>query len=205
MISDTATIIAYLGAIVGLVGGGVALFNARKAVLWKRAELASNYLRELRSDEELVFACRALDWNGGRLVVPENLRPLIGDTAISHDPEVMRHAMRSDLTIFEMEEDPRIQLYRTSLDSLLSWLSLLATALNRKLFTVEDVKDVYYWIRHIERADFLNDFIETFGYGDSFRNLRDRFSAEFASPAGQPPAIAREGFGSSAKGRGASG
>jgi len=42
---DGATAIAYTGAFVGLVGGGVALFNARKAVCWKRAELANNYRR----------------------------------------------------------------------------------------------------------------------------------------------------------------
>ena len=39
MPTDAATAIAYTGAFVGLVGGGVALFNARKAVCWKRPNL----------------------------------------------------------------------------------------------------------------------------------------------------------------------
>src|SRR5471030_3250700 len=41
MPTDTASSIAYVGAFVGLIGGGVALFNSWKAVCWKRAELAN--------------------------------------------------------------------------------------------------------------------------------------------------------------------
>ena len=45
--SEVATVIAYVGAFVGLVVGGVAVFNSWKAVLWKRAELANNYMKDL--------------------------------------------------------------------------------------------------------------------------------------------------------------
>ena len=64
MPSDAATAIAYVGAFVGLVGGGVALFNSWKAVCWKRAELANGYLKDFNRNPELVFAGRCLDWNG---------------------------------------------------------------------------------------------------------------------------------------------
>src|SRR6267378_661239 len=74
MPSETATAIAYVGAFVGLVGGGVALFNSWSAVRWKRAELANSYLRDFDSNPELVFAGRCLDWQGGKLVLPDNLR-----------------------------------------------------------------------------------------------------------------------------------
>ena len=132
MPTETATAIAYVGAFVGLVGGGVALFNSWKAVRWKRAELANNYLKDLNTNEELGVACRALDWNGGRLVVPANLRPLCDKAdSIIHDYSVMKYAMRPDLLITEMEKDFRIQLYRTAMDALLSWLSLVASALDR--------------------------------------------------------------------------
>jgi len=47
---DGATAIAYMGAFVGLVGGGVALFNARKAVCWKRAELANTYMKDFNNN-----------------------------------------------------------------------------------------------------------------------------------------------------------
>ena len=49
MPTDAATAIAYVGAFVGLVGGGVSLFNSRKAVSWKRAELANSYLKDFNT------------------------------------------------------------------------------------------------------------------------------------------------------------
>src|SRR5262245_5162928 len=99
MPSDTATAIAYVGAFVGLVGGGVALFNSWKAVRWKRAELANSYLRDFDNNPELVFAGRCLDWNGGKLVLPENLRAYMPDNAplIEHDRAVFKNALRPDL------------------------------------------------------------------------------------------------------------
>ena len=58
---DGGTAIAYTGAFVGLLGGAVALFNARKAVCWKRAELANTYMKDFNNNAELVFAGRCLD------------------------------------------------------------------------------------------------------------------------------------------------
>ena len=51
-------------AVIGLGFGAVTL---SRSLLWKRAELASSYLKELNQNPELVFACRCLDWNGGKL------------------------------------------------------------------------------------------------------------------------------------------
>jgi hypothetical protein len=126
---EAATAIAYVGMFVGLIGGGVALFNSWKAVCWKRAELANNYLKDFNSNPELVpelvFAGRCLDWNGGKLVLPESLRPYMPDNAqfIQHDRRVFAESLRPDLQISEMDKDPRIQIYRTSMDSFLSVIS----------------------------------------------------------------------------------
>ena len=105
MPSDAATAIAYVGAFVGLVGGGVALFNSWKAVRWKRAELANSYLRDFDSNSELVFAGRCLDWNGGRLVLPDNLRAYMPDNAkvIQRDRGAFVNALRPDLRIDEID------------------------------------------------------------------------------------------------------
>jgi hypothetical protein len=122
MPSDAATAIAYVGAFAGLVGGGVALFNSWKAVSWKRAELANNYMKDFNTNPELVFAGRCLDWNGGKLILPETLRPYMpgGEQVIEHDRQVFARALRADLKVDEMDEDPRIQIYRTSMDAFLS-------------------------------------------------------------------------------------
>jgi hypothetical protein len=49
MPTDAATAIAYTGAFMGLVGVVVALFHARKAVCWKRAELANTYMKDFNN------------------------------------------------------------------------------------------------------------------------------------------------------------
>jgi hypothetical protein len=173
MPSETATAIAYVGAFVGLIGGGVALFNSWKAVRWKRAELANNYLKDFDNNPELVFAGRCLDWNGGKLVLPENLRPYMpnGEHFIQHDRDVFARALRPDLQVGELDEDPRIQIYRTCMDSFLSWLSLVASALDRKLFLVADMQDVGYWVAKIQSEVVLHPFIVAYGYQENIEKL----------------------------------
>jgi hypothetical protein len=173
MPTETATAIAYVGAFVGLVGGGVALFNSWKAVCWKRAELANTYLKDFNNNAELVFAGRCLDWNGGKLVLPESLRAYVPDGAqfIQHDRAVFARALHPDLQIGEMDDDPRIQIYRTSMDSFLSWLSLVASALSRKLFLVADMQDVGYWVAKIESEIALHPFIVAYGYRKNIETL----------------------------------
>jgi hypothetical protein len=173
MPSGTATAIAYVGAFVGLIGGGVALFNSWKAVSWKRAELANSYLKDFNNNPELVFAGRCLDWNGGQLVLSESLRPYMPDNAqlIQHDRRVFAESLRPDLQISEMDKDPRIQIYRTSMDSFLSWLSLVASALERKLFLVADIQDVGYWVAKIQSEVVLHRFIIAYGYQENIEKL----------------------------------
>ncbi|GLQ91976.1 hypothetical protein [Dyella acidisoli] len=173
MPSEAATAIAYVGAFVGLVGGGVALFNSWKAVCWKRAELANTYLKDFNSNAELVFAGRCLDWNGGKLLLPESLRPYMTDGAnfINHDRRVFARALRPDLQVGEMDDDPRIQIYRTSMDSFLSWLCLVASALDRKLFLVADMQDVGYWVAKIQAEVVVHPFIVAYGYRENIEKL----------------------------------
>jgi len=178
--SNAAIAIAYVGAFVGLVGGGVALFNSWKAVCWKRAELANSYLRDFNSNPELVFAGRCLDWNGGKLVPPENLRAYMPDNAqiIQHDRRVFENALRPELLVDEMDEDPRIQIYRTSIDSFLSWLSLVASALDRKLFAVADMGEIGYWVTKIEDDPAIIKFVVAYGYGENIGKLIHRYRSD---------------------------
>lgn len=173
MPSEAATAIAYVGAFVGLVGGGVALFNSWNAVRWKRAELANSYLKDFSNNAELVFAGRCLDWNAGKLVLPESLRPYVpdGKQFIEHDRRVFAKALRPDLQVGELDEDPRIQIYRTSIDSFLSWLCLVASALDRKLFLVADIQDVGYWVAKIQSEVVVHPFIAAYGYKESIEKL----------------------------------
>jgi len=183
MPSDAATAIACVGAFVGLVGGGFALFNSWKAVRWKRAELANSYLRDFDSNPELVFAGRCLDWQGGKLVLPENLRAYIPDNAqiIQHDRAVFANALRPDLRIDELDKDLRTQIYRTSIDSFLSWLNLVASALDRKLFTAADMEEIGYWVAKIESDPVIIEFVIAYGYGENVDKLISRYRRDKTS------------------------
>ena len=172
MPTEPATVIATVGVCGGLVGGAVALFNSRKSVLWKRAELANSYMKDFNNSDELVFAGRCLDWNGGKLIIPESLRPYADNAqAIDHDRRVFAKALRPDLKVSEMNDDPRIQIYRTSMDSFLSWLSLVSSAIERKLFLAADIPDVGYWVAKIQSEVVLHPFIIAYGYGESIQKL----------------------------------
>jgi hypothetical protein len=172
MPTDAATVIAAVGVCGGLVGGAVALFNSRKSVCWKRAELANSYMKDFNNSEELVFAGRCLDWNGGKLILPESLRPYADDAQIiDHDRRIFAKALRPDLQLNEMDDDARIQIYRTSMDSFLSWLSLVSSAIERKLFLAADIPDVGYWVAKIQSEVVLHPFIIAYGYGESIQKL----------------------------------
>jgi hypothetical protein len=172
MPTDAGTAIAAVGVFGGLLGGAVALFNSRKSVCWKRAELANNYMKDFNNSQELVFAGRCLDWNGGRLILPESLRPYADNAqTIEHDRLIFARALRPDLQLSEMNDDPRIQIYRTSMDSFLSWLSLVSSAIERKLFLAADIQDVGYWVAKIQSEVDLHGFIIAYGYGESIQGL----------------------------------
>ncbi len=173
---DAATMIAVVGLFATLVGAGVSLFNSWKAVCWKRAELANTYIKEFNSNDEMVFAGRCLDWEGGRLFLPEKLRAYLPNDAqfIEHDKKVMAKALSPLLTL-EEDDDPRIQIYRTSMDSFLSWLSLVASGLNRKLFLVADIEEVGYWVSKIQSERIVHGFILAYGYGERINTLTKAF------------------------------
>jgi hypothetical protein len=180
MPTDAATAIAYVGAFVGLVGGGISLFNTRKAVCWKRAELANTYLKDFNNSPELVFAARCLDWNAGKLVLPESLRPYTpeGEKTIHHDCQVFAKSRSPYLKVDEMDKDPRIQIYRTSIDSFLTWMSLVASALDRKLSLVQDLQDMGYWVAKIQSEVVLHSFIVAYGHQDNIEKLIRLYRAE---------------------------
>jgi hypothetical protein len=172
MAFEAPTAILVVGTFATVVGAGVALVNSWKTVCWKRAELANSYMKDFNENEELVFAGQCLDWEGGVLALPENLRAYMPDNAriIQHDKRVFQRALSPALQLNEMADDPRVQIYR-SMDSFLSWLNLVASALDRKLFLVADIQDVGYWVAKIESEPVVMAFIMAYGYGENFEKL----------------------------------
>ncbi len=130
-------------------------------------------MKDFNSNPELVFAGRCLDWNGGKLILPESLRPYMPDGAqvIEHNRRVFARAVSPFLKLNEMDDDPRVQIYRTSMDSFLTWLCLVASALDRKLFFVADIQDVGYWVAKIQSEVVLHPFIVAYGYQENITKL----------------------------------
>jgi hypothetical protein len=57
------------------------------------------------------------------------------------------------------------------MDSFLSWLSLVTSALDRKLFLVADLQDVGYWVAKIQSEVVLHPFIVAYGYQTNIEKL----------------------------------
>ena len=57
------------------------------------------------------------------------------------------------------------------MDSFLSWLCLVASALDRKLFLVADIEDVGYWVAKIQSEIVVHPFIVAYGYKENIEKL----------------------------------
>lgn len=57
------------------------------------------------------------------------------------------------------------------MDSFLSWLGLVASALDRKLFLVADMQDVGYWVAKIQSELVVHPFIVAYGYQENIEKL----------------------------------
>jgi hypothetical protein len=105
--------------------------------------------------------------------VPESLRAYLPDgvKTIQHDRAIFAVALNPELRIGSMDEDPRIQIYRISIDMFLSWLCLVASALERQLFQVADMQDVGYWVAKIQSEVVVHRFIVGYGYQQNIDKL----------------------------------
>jgi hypothetical protein len=56
-------------------------------------------------------------------------------------------------------------------EAFLSWMSLVASALDRKLFLVADMQDVGYWVAKIQSEVVLHPFIVAYGYNENIEKL----------------------------------
>ena len=148
---DLGSLLAGLIAAVAAIFG---LLQWRKAEAWKRAEFAGGLLRQMETDSELSFCCRALDWGVGPLLIPEKYRPLFPkDTVrIDHSWEIMARALRPNLD-FDWS-DPQHLVYRYSFDTFLSYLDRLQWFVALKLVERSDLDPIDDYLKHLESATY---------------------------------------------------
>jgi len=155
----------------------------RRSLAWKRNDLAAEIVNRVEGDEELAFACRALDWGTGPLVVPARHRPLLrkseDSAVVGHDTWSMYVAMRPGLSE-ETLRDPRGLIYRYCFDKLLSHIDHTHRLLQQGQVRLEDVHGLRYWIcklakysyrptdkagRKVRGIDVFQPFIAAYGHG----------------------------------------
>src|SRR6185437_14444998 len=96
---------------------------------------------------------------------------------IQHDRAVFATALDPFLSTDGLNDDPRIQIYRTAVDSFLSWLCLVSSALDRGLFQAADIEEVGYWVAKIQSEEVIHGFIVAFGYQAGIERLVHAFRA----------------------------
>lgn len=138
----------------------------RRAKGWKSSDLAAGLVKQLESDKELAFACRALDWGVGPLLVPEYYRPLIllrnhragsgGDAlaaVMEHDTKLLHAAMTPQLQSIVVD-DPRGLIYRACFDRLFQHLADAYRLLQDKQIHKADIQEFAYWLERIARYEY---------------------------------------------------
>lgn len=161
----------------------------RRSLWLNKKERAADVLAALENDDVLAFACRALDWGVGPLIVPERYRPLLcyrdqkigpidANPIIQHDTWAMYLALRPRLNPATLNE-PRGLIYRYCFDKFLTHIDGAHRLLMQGQLLLEDLEGFKYWIsrlseyqyrpqdrlgRPVRRQDVFQPFIAEFDY-----------------------------------------
>jgi hypothetical protein len=175
---------------VAAIAGIRALIEYVRVGRWKRAELASMQVAALVENDELAFACQALDWGVGPIIVPKRFRSLLNRDLVQHDVALLESALEPILNLKTLA-DPQGLLYRHSFDRLFGHFALVNSMIERRLFGAADVASMKYYLDLLDDYGYATDsakstmvfrpFVEKFGYSGVFE-LRDKIEKVAARP-----------------------
>jgi hypothetical protein len=145
-----------------LVGAVYTALQYLRAKRWRAGDLAVTLMAQLEADDELAFACRALDWGGGPLIVPERYRPLVEDlqegkknptpmergAVMWHDPELLGRAVGVEIAI-DFYREPEGLIYRYCFDKLFDHLANIDRLLVTGQVKASDLQGLKYWLERI--------------------------------------------------------
>jgi hypothetical protein len=129
---------------------------------WRAKDLAAGLVDQLVTDDELAFACQALDWGSGPMIVPTRYRPLLAATpadpknptsrelgaVMDHDTTLMGKALEVNLRS-EVKKQPAGLIYRYCFDKLFTHLANVHRLLLDGQVQIEDLDGLRYWIIQI--------------------------------------------------------
>jgi hypothetical protein len=133
-------------AIVAAVAALAGLAQYRKAEAWKRAQFTAGFLKQLSTDEELIFACKAIDWGLGPLIIPEKYRPLFTnrEVVITHNWDDLANALKPNIDI-NVITNPKQLIYRYSVDALLDYFDQSRKFIELNLVRLHDLASLGYY------------------------------------------------------------
>jgi hypothetical protein len=152
---------------IALIGAVYTACQYQRAKRWRAGDLAAALIAQLETDEELAFACRAIDWGTGPLVVPKQYRPLLeaeqmgGKTpTASERGEIMQQdtvLLSRAVSVF-LEFDPQAEpaglVYRYCFDKLFAHLANMNRLLETRQLKTKDLSTLEYWLERIAKYEY---------------------------------------------------
>jgi hypothetical protein len=137
-------------ALIALTGAVVALFQYHQAQKWKRLEFAANQLERLSRDPVLDLALTFLDWEEGKLVLPDNL----GHLADSHEDGIhtFRHQKQRLIAALSPnpQKDAELNVYRVVFEHLFDYFEQVEKFIRLKVIREKEVMNgLEFWIKKI--------------------------------------------------------
>ena len=171
-IENLAKIVALLAAV---LGAGKFFTDKRK----ERAKAGNKMLEQLETDEQLILACRMLDWTARTLEMPGHLvgPAFAGKTEFTHTHGRMARALSDKRRYSWMEV-----AYRDCFDHFFTFLTRVNAALNSGVYEARDVLPLKYYVDLLIRGNegntidtvVIDAFLKDFGYYEPVRTLRCR-------------------------------
>ena len=149
--------------LIALIAAGYTALQYKQTRKWRAKDLAARLVDQLSTDDELAFACQALDWGVGPMVVPARYRPLLFRSPadpdnptseergeiMGHDPAAfMAKALEGTLAP-GLKDQPAGLIYRYCFDKLFSHLANINRLRMDGQVKIKDLDSLKYWIRKI--------------------------------------------------------
>jgi hypothetical protein len=158
--------IGNLGPLVAAVSAAIAAFGAfyvysqyRRAQEWRKSDLAAALMERLNSDEELAFACQALDWGTAPIMVPERYQALMRrfgmphEAVLDHEPAVLASALQPQLNPATADSAPGL-IYRHCFIKLFDHLENISRLVQTRQVDIKDLDGLAYWLGRIASYEY---------------------------------------------------
>jgi hypothetical protein len=153
--------------LIALIAAGYTALQYERTRKWRAKDIAARLVDQLATDDELAFACQALDWGCGPMIVPVRYRPLLArrpadpdnstpqeqGEIMNHDPALMAKALEVRVAP-GLKDEPAGLIYRYCFDKLFSHLSNIYRLQVDGQVKIEDLDSSRYWIGKIANYRF---------------------------------------------------